>query len=224
MSCILPPPHLPPFNLASPLCCTLIYPLFRDLVDCPPGHRPLPPASNACLCDSLPCCPRPATQWPSRPLKSRAIGPFLLPLTPSVRPPLFHHQRDKRPCRPQWFIPSAVPSFCLRLPRPLHSSSALDLPPRFPVGPEDNRFAILRFSCPPACVLLPLLPLCRPVYLCLMVSSDAWILFVGVSFCMLVIGQGASTPWRSLVPARAHTLLGHASVVQADQPPPPFPS
>ena len=36
-----------------------------------------------------------------------------------------------------------------------------------------------------------------------------------VSFFALVISQGASTPWRFLVPALAHVLLGHAGASQA---------
>ena len=52
----------------------------------PPQYCPLPSASIARPWASLHCRPQPATKFPSRPLKSRAAGPFLLPLPLYVRP------------------------------------------------------------------------------------------------------------------------------------------
>ena len=60
-------------------------------------------------------------------------------------------------------------------PRPLPSPYSLDMLLSAPVSSEEFRVASIRFSCLPACVLPPLLPLCRPFSCYLLVSYDAFL-------------------------------------------------
>ena len=134
------------------------------------------------------------------------MGLFLRPLPPSVPPPLSPLNVEIIPVGPSRF---SLPQF--------HTSCITHI--RFPILPpliccpaplsllisfasRDSGSPVLlqvcyRLSCPCATPSIG-------VFWCLIVSSDAWIIFLQVYFCALVRGQGAPTPWQLLIPALAH--------------------